>query len=223
MKSMYLERALLQSIQISHAGITTILIQSDEIQDSLRSSAVLNRILIDFAVRVGYETILKMLASMKVEEMDPGNVISQMASSVACLHGRGEVAKLLINSGCAVNLNGFGTTKSISINPLLVAADRGYNSIVKSLLESGTDINFVDSEGSTALLLAISRKCRMANKKLQSRRSIIQMLLLARAGIHTRNIEGNSPFFQALATYHRSISERAIVNTTFFTTSMMDQ
>lgn len=32
MKSMYLERALLQSIQISHSGITTILIQSDETQ-----------------------------------------------------------------------------------------------------------------------------------------------------------------------------------------------
>lgn len=178
-------------------------------KDSLRSSPVLNRILIDFAVRGGYETILRILASMKVEKMDPGNVISQMASSVACLHGRGEVAKLLINSGCAVNLNGFGTTESISITPLLVAADRGYNSIVKSLLESGTDINVVDSEGSTALLLAISRKCRMANKKLQSRRSIIQMLLLAGAGIHTRNIEGNSPFFQALATYHRSIAELA--------------
>ncbi len=68
----------------------------------------------------------------------------------ACLDGRVESARLLIDAGADINLaNSSGNT------PLSVAARNGHAHIVKMLLEAGALVNTIDAVSRTCCALVV--------------------------------------------------------------------
>lgn len=96
-----------------------------------------------------------------------------------------------------------------SLNKVLIEAiTKGYSGIVKELIEGGVDINYINENGDTPLILAIKNGrpiaefSSQAQSRCQSRwserREIIQMLLKAGSNVNCVNEYGRTALMEAV-------------------------
>lgn len=102
----------------------------------------------------------------------------------ACGGGNLDIVELLLEHKASVNLK----EESTGINPLGQAAAKGHVEIMKALLSKGADVNAKNSEGDTALHLAIYYDRVEAVKELLKQRDIL---------IDEPNAAGDTPLMDA--------------------------
>lgn len=101
---------------------------------------------------------------------------------LACYRGNNEVAKLMIKSGCNLNLNSnMGT-------PLMAAIVKGNNEIAQLLIEKKADLNLADKNGITALIYAV----QFQNK------TVLANLIQNKADKNHKDKEGKTAFEYAV-------------------------
>jgi ankyrin repeat protein len=101
---------------------------------------------------------------------------------LACYRGNNEVAKLMIESGCDLNINSkMGTA-------LMAAIVKDNNEIAQLLIEKKADLNLADANGKTALIYSV----QFQNKV------ILKMLVLNNADKNHKDKEGKTAFEYAV-------------------------
>lgn len=79
---------------------------------------------------------------------------------LACYRGNNDVAKLMIESGCNLNINSnMGTA-------LMAAIVKGNNEIAQLLIEKKANVNLTDANGKSALIYAVQFQNKIVLKML---------------------------------------------------------
>eukprot|EP00091_Calanus_sinicus_P008618 TRINITY_DN20758_c0_g1_i1.p1 TRINITY_DN20758_c0_g1~~TRINITY_DN20758_c0_g1_i1.p1 ORF type:complete len:248 (-),score=61.26 TRINITY_DN20758_c0_g1_i1:123-866(-) len=145
---------------------------------------------------------------------------------MAALHGRVDVARLLLKHGA--NLEPRGSDKLYGAAPLYLAAQNGNLDMVEELIDAGADVNcrlrkigvtplFVAAErGHSGVVSALIKENATPHARnwngvtalgvaaMASRMDIVEDLLLAGAEVNSRDNEGNSIMMNCIATEESS-------------------
>ncbi|GFS21537.1 ankyrin-3 [Elysia marginata] len=103
----------------------------------------------------------------------------------ACRAGRKFIVQKLVRSGAKVNAEWYKNCAT----PLHIAAQQGFVDIADFLLSKGADANALDSEGNTALILAMNQagSCDLLN-----------LLLVHKVELHCQNSQGMTALMKAV-------------------------
>ena len=129
------------------------------------------------AARRGHLDTMKFFVS--VNGYIKGNGLLQAASSTGQLL---VVEYLMHNNPASLNSN-----PSIGPNPIVLAASKGHNEVVRTLLRYGASVNVEDDTGQTPLHHAVKNgKCH-----------VVRTLLHHHANVNASDLEGNTPLHSA--------------------------
>ncbi|KAG6334089.1 hypothetical protein ID866_5005, partial [Astraeus odoratus] len=150
------------------------------------------------AVTHGLLYIVKLLLARGASAVfvdEAGNSALHWSARIHCdtLPERTRLAlvQLLLKAGCPIDVRNFQQK-----TPLLVAAGRGYTSLVRVLLASGADVNAVDKYGDGALHWSLATATGLAE---ENRVELIQVLLEAGSLSDLPDSRQNTPLLLAAA------------------------
>ncbi|KAF3386475.1 Ankyrin repeat domain-containing protein 50 [Penicillium rolfsii] len=167
--------------------------------DSVATSSMTNPLLL--AVQNGHATIVKLLISAGA---DPNHQFADYSNTplaeAACL-GHLEVVDILIAKGADVNKKGRGGRTPL-MEALSFHIERfEFDKITRLLLENGAEVDCVDDDGITPLLLAAE----------SDNPAILKLLIEKGADINKKGFRGHTPLMRAVVSRHE-ISARVLLD-----------
>ena len=171
---------------------------------------------LDYAVRDGQIKIAKILfaksarSKHEYSESDLIVAVSNGALLSAVTRNNLNEVKTLLGSGASIE-----TRSRHNQTPLMLAVEYGYggDEVTNYLIEKGADLNAVNSEGNTALMLAIGRNNGKAVTKLLAHGAAIDILNKDRqSALHLASAGVRSKFVAALLAMKPSVGTGVDVN-----------
>ena len=156
------------------------------------------------------ERMLKKMALINAPEKNDGSALQ-----IACVNGHTETARLLLNNGAGVDIDGPTHTSSVLIGassykgvsalkgapPLIHASARGHSDIVDALLSFGADVNFRHQASRVSALIVASKDGHL---------KIVEKLVQNGAEVNAKDQYGLTALHYATEAGHDRVANRLL-------------